>query len=80
MILFNRLKEKFKNHIGVTAVTQWVKDPTLFLQKLGSLLRYRFSPLPGTVNYESGIAVAVAEGNSCGSASIPGLGISICYK
>ena len=35
--------------IGVPVVVQWIKDPALFLQQLGSLLRHGFNPWPGTV-------------------------------
>lgn len=34
-------------HFGVPTVAQWIKDLTLSLWWLGSLLRHRFSPWPG---------------------------------
>ena len=50
LICVDALWHNICNIIGVPSVNQWVKDPTLSLQLLGSLLRCRIDLWPGTVD------------------------------
>ena len=54
-----RKKETNKTLPGVPALVQWVKDQSLSLQQLRSMLRYGFNPQPGAVGCGSGVAATV---------------------